>query len=256
MSTASFEYTSRFLLEAARAAGVTDQVLGRRVRQVFRRLVEQAEPTVSLEFGAFEASYSIWARENLPDARVLAFEANPFVYERFRDEVLAAGVDYRHVCVGPTNGTVELTVPTNIRGRPRDLVNPMASLNTHLFEEDHRSVEVECVRLDDAVAPTDDDRVVAWIDVEGALEMVLSGSSETLRRASVVYVEVENVAMWKDQWLDVDVARWFAEHGLLPVLRDRQRAEQYNLLFVSEELAARPRTARQVARAYRPQRPR
>ncbi len=255
MSTAPFTHTTRFLVEAARAAGIPDEILCRRVRQTFLRLAKQIDPTLTLEVGAFEASFSIWARENLPDARVIAFEANPYVHERFREEVVAAGVDYRNACVGPTNGTVELNVPTDFRGGSRDLVNQMASLNTNLQTENHHVVEVEGVRLDDIAAATDDDRIVAWIDVEGALEMVLSGSEETLRRASVVYVEVENIAMWEGQWLDVDVAQWFGERGLVPVLRDFHRPQQYNLLFVSEELAADPRTARMLAKVYKPVRP-
>jgi FkbM family methyltransferase len=249
---ADFTFSSRFLLAAANAAGVPRDALAKRVRGVFFRLAERLDPTVTLEIGAFEAGFSRWAREQFPSARVLAYEANPYVFDRFRDEVQPLGVEYVNACVGPANGTVSLNVPTDFRGGPRDLVNQMASLNTNLNTETHHVVEVPGVRLDDVVKATDDDRIVAWIDVEGALGMVLEGSRETLSRASVAYVEVENIPIWDGQWLDTDVVAWFGEIGMVPILRDIQRAEQYNLLFISEELARDPAVAKLAARVYAP----
>jgi hypothetical protein len=127
----------------------------------------------------------------------------------------------------------------------------MASLRTSLVTEEHAQVEVPSIRLDDtAVCP--DDRVVAWIDVEGALEQVLPGCRETLSRASAVFVEVEDEPIWDGQWLDLDVVRWFDEIGMVPILRDMQRPGQYNLVLVDQELAADPETARRAARVYSP----
>lgn len=245
---AQFAFQSRFLLEAAAAAGVSEEDLAQRVRRLFRRLTTRVAPTVTLEIGAFEASFSRWARAQLPQARVLAFEANPHVHAHFRDEVSAAGVEYVHACVGVDDRPVTLHVPADFYGRERDLVNPMASLRTNLHTEQHHAVEVPGVRLDQVVLAGPADRVVAWIDVEGALEQVIGGGAETLARADVVYVEVEDAPLWDGQWLDTDVARWFREAGLVPILRDLQRPPQYNLLLVSRDLATDPAVARLAGR--------
>lgn len=250
MSDASFDFTSRFLLAAADAAGVPREVLFNRVRNVVLRLTQQIDPTVTLEVGAYEAGFSLWARDNLPKARAMAFEANPYVHAHYKDDVIAKGVDYRNVAVSPTSGPVTIHVPRDFNGGERGRVNQMASLTTNLKTENHEAVEVEGVRLDDAVDLGADDRLVAWIDVEGALEQVLSGARETLARASLVFVEVESEAMWQGQWLDSDVAAWFRGIGLVPILRDFQRWQQYNIVFVSQELARDPEVAKLAAMVY------
>lgn len=253
MSDASYQYTSNLLVATASAAHVRARALNKRVRKTFLDLTARVQPTLTLEVGAFEADFSLWARKRLPEARVMAFEANPHAYELFREKVTAAGVEYVNACVGPETGTVTINVPRDFKGKQFELgMNQMASLRTSLVTEEHEQVEVPSVRLDDTVAIGPDDRLVAWIDVEGALEQVLPGCRETLSRASVAFVEVEDEPIWDGQWLDLDVVRWFDEIGMVPILRDMQRPGQYNLILVNEELAADPATARRAARVYSP----
>lgn len=253
MSDASFVFTSRFLAETATATHVRARALNQRVRDFFLQLTREIDPSVTLEVGAFEAGFSLWAQKHLSAARVVAFEANPYTYEIFRDEVTSQGVEYVNACIGPVNGMVTLNVPRDFKGKDFELgMNQMASLNNSLVTENHERVEVQSLRLDDAIALGRDDRLVAWIDVEGALEQVLSGSRETLSRACAVFVEVESEPIWEKQWLDLDVARWFADIGMVPILRDMQRPGQYNVVFVNQELARDPATAQKAARVYTP----
>jgi FkbM family methyltransferase len=248
--------TSHHTLDAALRdadeAGLTPPQLQRRVRTAFRSLARSTDPTLTLEIGAFEAGFSRWVRRELPQARAVAFEANPMVWKHHHDEVTALGVEYLNLAIGPANGPVTLNVPRDFDGRARDPVNRMASLGSNLRSEEEVAVEVPGVRLDDAVPLTADDRLVAWIDVEGALGAVLPGCSETLRRAAAVYVEVEAEAIWDGQWLDHDVLDWFEGVGLVPLLRDRQRREQYNVLLVPASAAETPEVAEIVRRALRP----
>ena len=225
--------------------------LGRRVQELFRELCLRVEPTIGLEIGAHEASFSSWLKEASPTTRCLAFEANPYVAERHGQRVAATGVEYLHLAVGPTNGPVQLVIPTSVRHRERQLTNRMASLSLHTESDSAESVEVESVRLDDFLPLGPDDRLVAWVDVEGATEIVLGSGPEVLRRTSLVYIEVELEAKWHDQWLDVDVARHLAGLGFVPIARDAQRPHQYNVIFASADLATDPEVAHLVAETYR-----
>jgi hypothetical protein len=161
-------------------------------------------------------------------------------------------VEYLNCCVADQGGKVMLNVPTDFRDSPRALDNQMASLQRNLNTRNHRQVEIDAVRIDDFVDPAAVDGLVAWIDVEGACEQVLQGSRNVLSRASAVYIEVESSPMWEGQWLDTDVARYFMELGFVLVMRDCQRPQQFNLVFVSKELAAAPSIARRASRVYEP----
>jgi FkbM family methyltransferase len=253
----SFLYLSHLLERRARK--LPREVVGERIEQTFRDLCVEVGPTLSLEIGAHEAGFSRWIKAAAPDARVVAFEANPFVHEKFAAGHDDSGVEYLHLAISETNGPVELGIPRQFhneeKGRRfrKHKTNRMASLASHRYAEDVDTVTVPSTPLDDFVSVADDDVIVAWIDVEGASAAVLASGEKVLSKASLVYIEVENEPVWDGQWLDVDVARFFARCGLVPVFRDVQRSHQYNVVFVSAEIASDPRIARLCNRVYRRQ---
>lgn len=230
----------------------------RRLIRCFRQLCQRIDPTVVLEIGAHEASFSRWAADKLPDADVRAFEANPHVHEKYAAELAGTRVDYRNLAVGPVNGEVHLNVPTEVWGRKRELSNAMASLGVNTDAEDTVQVTVESVRLEDHLTLREDDRVVAWIDVEGANEIVLTGSGEVLDRTRAVFVEVESEPIWEGQWLDSDVAAYLRSHGLVPVARDdfKPQRHQYNVIFARVADALDDQTIAQAAEVLLPARSR
>lgn len=233
-----------------------------RQRDVQRRLVEffhtlclGLEPSVVLEIGAHEASFSRWAAESLPAARVMAFEANPHVHEKYAAELATYRLEYRNLAVGRSTGEVQLNLPTAIAGRGRPLTSRMASLAPHTESEGNLHVTVPSVRLDEQLDLAPDDSCVAWIDVEGANADVLLGCGSLVDRLGAVFVEVEKRTTWEGQWLDTDVNRYLRGRGLLPVARDffvKTRAHQYNVVFVQAPIARRRRTARLAARILAP----
>ena len=178
----------------------------------------------------------------------MAVEANPYVHEKYRERLAEKGVEYHHLAAASTNGPVTITIPTQVGSRSLGKANRMASLATHQDERGHESVEVEAKRMDDFVESDADDRLVAWIDVEGASDQVLGGSRDLLARADAVYIEVEPAAKWHGQWLDVDVARFFHDLGKVPVVRDIQRLSYYNVVYLDAALAAREDVSTRAAR--------
>lgn len=235
---------------ARRTRGQDRKELTQRVEQAFLELCRDLRPTLSLELGAHEATFSRWVKQEVPTARCLAFEANPFVHEKYAAGLAEAGVEYVGKALAAENGTVELTIPTYVFKKARKITNRMASLGHHRDAKDATVVQVESVRLDDQVSVGPDDVVVAWVDVEGASEIVLTSSRDVLAHASVVYIEVEKEVVWAGQWLDTDVARFFADLGFVPLMRDRARPHQYNVVFARPTVAADPTVAAAVEAAY------
>ncbi|HSV37884.1 MAG TPA: FkbM family methyltransferase [Nocardioidaceae bacterium] len=251
---ARYLFWSRYTAVQARNSEFETKAVSRRVVSCFRDLCDIVQPTLVLELGAHEAGFSRWAKGKFPDARCLAFEANPHVYEMYRDRVEKDGVDYQHLAVAAENGTVTLNIPTEHRGKQRTLTNRMGSLAVHSRSSGSETVDVKSVRVDDFVSVGPDDRIVAWIDVEGASDQVLAGASKVLAATSAVFIEVERKAMWEGQWLDLDVARYFEGLGKVPVIRDIERPHQYNVVFLDEQTAADELASRRVARVLLPKR--
>ncbi|KAA1425587.1 FkbM family methyltransferase [Nocardioides antri] len=252
---AAYRYWANLL--AHRARRLDRDLVSQRVEQTFLELCRDLAPTVSLEIGAHQADFSQWIKREVPPARCVAFEANPYVHEKYSPLLADTGVEYLHLAISATSGTVELAIPREFhnaeQGRryKKEKTNRMASLSHHRYAEKAETVDVPSVPLDDFVSLADDDVVVAWIDVEGASGPVLSSGEKVLSRASLIYIEVESEQVWDGQWLDLDVARFLAGRGLVPVLRDVQRPHQYNVVFAAAELAVHPRMARLANAAFR-----
>lgn len=242
---------ARTWASSARMCNLTSEEIEQRLIAYFRRLCRRLAPAVVLEIGAHEASFSRWAATELPDARVIAFEANPHVHAKFASRLADTRVDYLNVAVSPVNGQVELNLPLQVGDKTRKLTSRMASLAVHTRASDQVQVTVPSVRLDDHVDLAEGERVVAWIDVEGANEAVLRSGPSVLDRTDAIYIEVEPETTWEGQWLDSDVALHLRRHGLVPVVRDISRQHQYNVVFVRAELVYDVKTTRQAAAVLR-----
>jgi FkbM family methyltransferase len=251
---AGYRFWTAFTAAQAVNLGRTSDVVGRRVRRFFHAVSRSVQPTLSLELGAHEGRFSRWAKREFPEARCLALEANPYVYRKFRDRVTELGVDYRHLAAAASNGSVTINIPTQVGKAAKSRDNRMASLAVHRSDRQHETTEVDAVRVDDLVELSATDRLVTWIDVEGASEAVLEGARDTMARADAVYIEVESEEVWPGQWVDLDVAGFLLSLGLVPVMRDIQRPHQYNVIFVSAALATRPQIAESAAAVLRPAR--
>ncbi|WP_183096148.1 FkbM family methyltransferase [Nocardioides stalactiti] len=262
-ASAAFDATYRLWSQQLnhRSRRLPRDLVGARVREAFRALCIDVVPALALEVGAHEAGFSRWVRSALPGAHSVAFEANPYVFERYAAEVSGSGVDYRHLAVSDEADGVDLRIPREFHnprnGRRFRKANDsrMASLAAHRESERDDVVTVPSVRLDDFVASDTDlrpgEEVVAWIDVEGASRQVLTSGTDVLARTALLFIEVERRPQWEEQWLDVDVARFLATCGLVPILRDVQRPGQHNVVYARADLAALPATARLCERTYR-----
>ena len=251
---AQYHAFARTWLAAARMSDQPAAQLERRLIGYFRRLCRRIDPAVVLEIGAHEASFSRWAAQALPDARVTAFEANPYVHAKFADALAATRVSYEHLAVGPVNGEIQLNLPTEVRGKERKLTSRMASLGVHTLSADQVQVTVPSVRLDEYVDLRPGERAVAWIDVEGANGLVLECSTGLLDRIDAIHIEVEKEETWEGQWLDDDVAVFLRRHGLVPIARDAKRRHQFNVVFVRDHLVDDQATCRQAAAVLQPPR--
>jgi FkbM family methyltransferase len=213
---------------------------------LFHDLVVLARPTVFVEGGAFEADTSLRVAAALPGCRVVAFEANPYVYARFAASRDFAGgsVEYVHRALADHRGTVVFRVVSASSSLVDDRVQGYNSMLARvggdwLGDVEYEEVEVPATTLD-AEFGDDPGRAALWLDVEGATGVVLTGARTFLDHCEVVKVEVEETPFWQEQWLAGDVAEALAKLGLTPVARDRQDEDQHNELFVSERLLGRP----------------
>ena len=207
----------------------------RDLTDLFLTLQEKTKPDLSVEIGAFQATFSIEMKKRLPYVQAFAFEANPHVFEHFAksDEIKNSGVEYLHMAITGYTGSTEFLLRKDIASE----VNAVSSLLRRPGWEPE-PILVPCTSLTDHFAKRhfDEEKFCAWIDVEGASKDVLIGAEATLNRCLSMFIEVEEYPYWSNQWLFWDVQRYLATHGLIPVARDFEYQHQFNVLFIAQTL--------------------
>jgi FkbM family methyltransferase len=208
--------------------------------KIFTQLVTEVVPCdCFVEAGAYQGDTSRLVESILPNAKIYAFEANPYNYEQFKPLFESSAVNYVHLAVSDKNDTVTFKVQKNNNGidLPPVKGNDSILLRTEpnvVYEE----FVVPCVTIDhylaDKIKTTDS--AAMWVDLEGAAYQALQGAVHVLPQVDVIKIEVETHQYWENQKLDHDVKKFLSQFGFFPVLRDFEYANQYNILFCKQHV--------------------
>ena len=226
--------THQRIIECENRRGLRWQT-GSLLEAAFLELAAGLKPDLSVEIGAHEASFSICIKRLRPQVQALAFEANPYVFEKFSnapDNTLKM-IEYKNVAICDRTGFVDLHIPTLWPQGAFGKTNAISSLLPRINQGfKYETIRVPSSTLDEAVANIDFSTAVAWIDTEGAQRDVVTGGSDFFTRASAVYIEVETKEVWAGQPLESEISKLLGRHGFMPVLRDNLAKIQFNVIYI------------------------
>ena len=235
--------TGQKILQCPPRAGVREEI-GALFDERYYRLCAALKPDLAIEVGAHEATYAQKVKALSPSTRVVAFEANPYVVQKYQPLLAdaAPAVDYRHAAVSDAPGDVAFHIAVKRADAPIGQANTISSIrkrSNDIFE--YEEVRAPATTLDAIIDEFRSERFVVWIDAEGAQAEVIAGGARALEKAAAVYVEVELKPIWGDQLMVDGVRAALALHGLVPLMRDNLAIVQYNEVFIrpeAENLAA------------------
>lgn len=202
-------------------------------------IIDFLKPDYFFEIGAFNAEFSRKIKPNLPNAKVFAFEANPYNYRRFESLVTNTGVEYIHSAISDEIGTVTFNLQQSIDGKHVDPIRGNNSLLERNQEAvDYEKITVPCDTIDNRFSTLigSDNTIAMWVDVEGMAYQVFTGASSILTHTKIVLVELEDRDYWGNQHLSTDVVEYLYHKGFLPIARDFEWLGQYNVIFVHNDL--------------------
>lgn len=182
----------------------------------------------AIEIGAHAAEFS-QEMCNLLDINALAIEANPAVFNKYRNEITDSRVSYLNYAISDSNGSVDFLVhDDNLAGNN--------SIKTRLGDHDFKSYTVESYTMDSLVEELglSFKNAALWIDCEGANREVLLGASETLKLCSSIFIETEDISFWEDQWLTNDVVEFLESVGFKVFATEDIYDDQKNIIFIKE----------------------
>lgn len=202
---------------------------------LFQLLLLSLRPQVVCDIGSKDGYHARRFRKLLPNARIIAFEANPHnVTSMQADKQLTnACIEVHHKAVSNRNGTLVFNVEEVSAAEPgrQGISSTRRRVKDSLGVTE---VQVEAVRLDAHLRqwPQIPETIALWIDVEGGTFEVLEGMQSIRDRVQLLQVEVETEEMWLNQKLKPEVQALMKRMDFVEVARGMSEL-QHDLIFVS-----------------------
>jgi len=209
-------------------------------RLLFKILLRHFEVDCVLDIGSCDGYESLMFRNILPTAEIIAFEANPFLYEQLE---ASPALRANRVAVFPYAMTnVKGTAPFNVIDVDYDDPNNNRGTSSLLVHEGLRvkeTVEVKTCRIDEFIIGQYPHarRIGLWIDVEGAEFGVLEGMTQIKDRVMAIHVETARTPMRAGQRIYREIESLMKSLGFVPFGTNMSRDSVWgDVVFVNKEM--------------------
>jgi FkbM family methyltransferase len=208
---------------------------------LFQLLVKYLKPEIICDIGTLDATHSILLRHISKTSRIIAFEANPYNYEKIIENRVPETEKIEAINKAVSNESGSLVFHIQKYSNSSDQAWMAGTSSLHQRDQEvgeTEEINVEAVRLDEFLAdhvPSISGKSIAiWIDVEGAGYEVLEGLSEIAGNIVFIQIEVETETVWKGQRLKQDVVQLMDEMGFIEVARGKHD-KQHDLILLNRE---------------------
>jgi FkbM family methyltransferase len=190
------------------------------------KIATSINPTLSIEVGAHEAEYS--NAMSIRGIRSIAFEASPAVYKKYKNYIN----NFEYINLAITNYAGSIFFNLDSAYNPSDIGhNSIKDFNLH-WRSNGDPIKVSCSSLDLYFNNLQDEKICLWVDVEGANKEVLTGAIKLLKQVQTIYIEVEHIDYWVDQWKRQDVIDFLSIHGFKLYREFVAYQDQTNCIFI------------------------
>lgn len=195
------------------------------VLNVFLSIQDAIKPDISIEVGAFNGDFS---KQMIGKGiEVFAFEASPYVYNRFKDEL--SDINYINKAVSDKNQTIKFEIQSDID--PASAGNN--SIKNRNEKKDYFYVDVEAVALNTYFKDKEFGKAALWIDAEGAGGEVLKGADNVLKNTASIYMELEEKDFWIDAMQKNEIVEYLRDKGFSLVYEVPCYTAQVDAIFVN-----------------------
>jgi FkbM family methyltransferase len=213
----------------------------RQLSSLFQDITSLLRIEMLVELGAHAAEASSRFMHSSHAKNALAFEANPYTFEKFHLEFRGSKLEYKNMAVASKCGQERIQIPNfqknQTPGNASILSRKGVNTSDSALVEAHT---LDCLGFKERGIEFPKFSKALWIDCEGAGGQILESGENMLNAQStkMVFVELEEIEFWENQILAADVFQYLGECGFSAVARDFTPRPQYNVLFVKNEIIA------------------
>lgn len=215
-------------------------------KYLFVNLLENLDCDLVLDVGSRDGQESLIFKKAHREAKVVAFEANPYNFRSILQdrEIEGSSVEVANCAVWNENGHVPFNITESLDnlGTSSILRSPELAVR--------ETVVIPSTRIDTFLANrySESRRVAVWMDIEGAEYQALEGISGCPDRVLMIHVETSKVPMREGQKVFAEINAQLATFGFEPVGSNFDGRFWGDVLYVKKDVwSRRDRFAR---RAY------
>lgn len=196
------------------------------------KIYNKNENLIIFDIGACEGESSIFYSEHFPNAKLYTFEPVPSNFELIKKNTATyPSINAFQLALSNENGTATFHVssgtPDNVDkedtsdygNKSSSLLAPELHTDTHKWLKFENKIEVKTQVLADFCEEKQIPKIdFIHIDVQGAELMVFEGAKEFIKNIDCIWMEVEEVELYKGQPLKPDVEKFMYQRGFFKVL--------------------------------------
>lgn len=215
--------------------------------ELFFALSDEMHVTRLLEIGAHDAETSKRFVASAPNRIAAGFDASPSVVQRVTEGGLPERFELYNFAIGTAKDSVKFFSPRD----PKFAVWGSTARRGGFDEVEE--IIVPAISMDEAanrltvhseIRQATRRNMAVWIDVEGtALDVLGSGRAALADEVCVLYVEVNDKNAYQGSANVIKVIEAMLTLGFVPLSRDNEYPDAWNLIFVHETYFDEPREA-------------
>jgi FkbM family methyltransferase len=178
--------------------------------------IDFSEVKTILDLGSRDGYQSVEFRNWFPNAKIIAFEANPNQINLMHDVTKGYNIDIVPKAVGNYNGKTSFFLCSgNVGG------SSLLKIGNHTRSRTwyQKEIEVDVVRVDDWCKENNIVEVdLLWVDVQGAEKIVFEGCGDILNNVKAICTEVEIAHMYQDSVLKNELDNLLLDKGFVELI--------------------------------------
>jgi FkbM family methyltransferase len=202
-------------------------IANKNILDLFINIQSVIHPDISIEVGAHDADFS---KEMMSlDIDVFAFEASPYVHDRFKNDL--NGIKYINKAVSNTNKKIKFEI--QLDSDPSTAGNN--SIKNRNESKDYSYIDVESISINEYFKDIPFSKGALWIDAEGASGEVLLGADKRFEDFGSIYIELEKRDFWKDAWQRDQAVDYLNNNGFYLYHEAPCYGEQVDAIFINNK---------------------
>jgi FkbM family methyltransferase len=168
------------------------------------------------DIGSRDGHQSVEFRNWFPDARIVAFEANPNQIGLISDVVNGYNIEIVNKAVGDYDGKASFFISDVNVGS-----SSLYKINDHIRSRDWKQseIEVEIIRIDDWCKKSNVDKIdILWVDVQGAEKVVFGGIGEYLYDVKAICTEVGIDHIYENSTIKDELDEYLKSYGFIEII--------------------------------------